>query len=402
MKKHKLFMDPVYDEFIMVERGSLLERILDSYYLQRLRYIRQLGPCHYVYPGAEHTRFQHSLGVMWLAKKALNFLRMKDFEIEENIEFAILTASLIHDIGHSPFSHALEGVILSESHESLTLKALEFLKEEVGMDKEIYEETVKILKKVHPLPFAYQIVSSQLDCDRLDYLRRDAFYTGVSFGKIDVNRILVSVLIEDGELVWSCKGFNALEAYVMSRYQMYWAVYFHKVNLSVQVILRKIIKRLRELVEEGKREKADKMLLKTLKEKSLEHFFRLTDSNIVSSIYNLSFEAKDGILRDLCERLVKRGFFKTIEVKPSEIFTLKERVEKAGFDPNYYFEIVEPSKVAYSYYSPSETEIIKVKTKEGIEELSSVAPTDALKTLSRKVSKVYAVIPEEVVQNSAE
>ncbi|SMP15624.1 hypothetical protein SAMN06265339_1402 [Desulfurobacterium pacificum] len=396
MKKHKLLMDPVYDEFILIERNSVLEKLLDSYYLQRLRYIRQLGPCHYVYPGAEHTRFQHSIGVMWLARKTLNFLKMKDYTITEELELSILTAALVHDLGHSPFSHALEGVILPEKHETLTLKALNLVKEEINLNEQIYDSTAKILTKTHPLPFAYQLVSSQLDCDRLDYLRRDAFYTGVSFGKIDVNRILVSALIENNELVWSYKGFNALEAYVMSRYQMYWAVYFHKVNLSVQVLMKKIIERLKELIENGEKPEIDSILYKTLKEKSLEHFFRLTDSNVIASIYNLSCESKDEILKDLCNRLVKRNFFRTVEVKPAEVLELREKVEKAGFNPKYYFDIVEPSKVAYSYYSPSEAEIIKVKTPDGIEELSSVAPTDALKTLSRKVSKVYAVIPEEI------
>jgi len=396
VKKHKLLMDPVYDEFILIERNSVLEKLLDSYYLQRLRYIRQLGPCHYVYPGAEHTRFQHSIGVMWLARKTLNFLKMKDYTITEELELSILTAALVHDLGHSPFSHALEGVILPEKHETLTLKALNLVKEEINLDEQIYDSTAKILTKTHPLPFTYQLVSSQLDCDRLDYLRRDAFYTGVSFGKIDVNRILVSALIENNELVWSYKGFNALEAYVMSRYQMYWAVYFHKVNLSVQVLMKKIIERLKELIENGEKPEIDSILYKTLKEKSLEHFFRLTDSNVIASIYNLSYESKDEILKDLCNRLVKRNFFRTVEVKPAEVLELREKVEKAGFNPKYYFDIVEPSKVAYSYYSPSEAEIIKVKTPDGIEELSSVAPTDALKTLSRKVSKVYAVTPEEI------
>ncbi len=388
-------MDPVYDEFIVIERGSIFEKLLDSFYLQRLRYIRQLGPCYYVYPGAEHTRFQHSIGVMWLARKAINFLRMKGFSVDANLETAILTAALVHDLGHSPFSHALEGVIVRERHEKLTEIALKLLKEEIPIDSELFTEVLKILRKEHHKPFAFQLVSSQLDCDRLDYLRRDAFYTGVSFGKIDVNRILVSVLIEDNELVWSVKGFNALESYVMSRYQMYWAVYFHKVNLAVQVLIKKIVERARELILEGESLNIDPTLFSVLKTGELEKFFRLTDANIVSSFYSL-LDSKDKTLSDLCQRLVKRRFFRTVEVKPSEVLHFRDRVEKAGYDPRYYFEIVEPVKVAYSYYSPSGTDIIKVKTEFGVEELSNVAPTDALKALARKVSKVYVTIPEEL------
>jgi HD superfamily phosphohydrolase len=396
MKKYKLLMDPVYDEFIMVERGGVLEKILDSFHLQRLRYIRQLGPCYHVYPGAEHTRFQHSIGVMWLARKALNFLKLKDYQIDEFLSTSILVAALTHDLGHSPFSHALEGVIIPQRHEELTLYALKSLSEETNIEKDLIDNVKKILSKKHPLPFSYQLISSQLDCDRLDYLRRDAFYTGVSFGKIDVNRILVSVLVEDGELIWSSKGFNALEAYVMSRYEMYWAVYFHKVNLSVQVLLKKIVERIKELLLEGNSLQMDHTLSEVLKEENVEKFFRLTDGNVISSIYSL-MDSRDSILSDLCKRLVKRNFFRTVEVTPLEVLQYRELVEKAGFDPRFYFEVIEPSKVAYSYYSPSGMDIIKVKVEDRIEELSNVAPTDALKALSRKVSKVYVVIPEEIL-----
>jgi HD superfamily phosphohydrolase len=388
-------MDPVYDEFIIVEKSSILSELLDSFYLQRLRHIRQLGPCYYVYPGAEHTRFQHSVGVMWLVKKALNFLKMKGYEVDKELQTAILVAALLHDVGHSPYSHALEGVIVPQKHEELTEKVLEKLEGEGKIDGKLLKTAKKILRKEHELPFTYQLVSSQLDCDRLDYLRRDAYYTGVSFGKIDVNRILVSVLIEDGELVWSAKGFNALEAYVMSRYQMYWAVYFHKVNLSVQVLLKKIIERTRELLLNGEKLPMDSTLSEVLKTQDLDKFFRLTDSNVVSSIYSL-LDVKDPILSDLCNRLVRRNFFKTVEVKPSELLSLAERVKRAGYDVKYYYEVVEPAKVAYSYYSPSGTDVIKVKFDGGVDELSNVAPTDAIKALSRKVTKIYVTVPKEV------
>ncbi|ADY72723.1 metal dependent phosphohydrolase [Desulfurobacterium thermolithotrophum DSM 11699] len=396
MKKYKLLMDPVYNEFVMVERGGILAKILDSLYIQRLRHVRQLGPCYYVYPGAEHTRFQHSIGVMWLAKKALDYLSLKDYQIDEFLKTSILVAALTHDTGHSPFSHALEGVILPYKHEDLTLYALDMLLEELNLEKELINTVKAIIKKEHSLPFVYQLISSQLDCDRLDYLTRDAFYTGVSFGKIDVNRILVSVLIEDGELIWSFKGFNALEAYVMSRYQMYWAVYFHKVNLSVQVLLKKIVERIKELIFNGVSLDMDLTLSKVLKEENIEKFFRLTDGNVVSSIY-LLMDSNDNILSDLCKRLVKRNFFETVEVTPSKVLEYRERVERAGFDPKYYFEVIEPSKVAYSYYSPSGVDIIRVKVEDRIDELSNVAPTDALKALSRKVSKTYVVLPKEVL-----
>ncbi len=390
-------MDPVYEEFILIERGSPVERVLRSSPLQRLRYIRQLGPCYLIYPGAEHTRFQHSLGVYWLVEKTFNYLRMNGYAFSEDVELPVKLAALTHDLGHSPFSHALEGYILPVKHEELTLKALEKVESEIGIEKELLEETKKILRKEHNQPFTYQLVSSQLDCDRLDYLRRDAFYTGVSFGRIDTNRILVSARVENGELVWSSKGFNALESYVMSRYQMYWTVYFHKVNLSAQVLLQKIVRRMRELLLSGEELPIDKSLKKCLKDGSPEEFFNLTDGHIICSIYALQ-NHKDAVISDLSRRFVRRELFRTVEVKPADLLELKEKVEKAGFSPDYYFEVIEPSKVAYSYYSPKGTEVIKVKVGEKIEELSNVAPTDAIKALSREVSKTYAVVPSEVLQ----
>jgi len=398
VKGYKLLMDPVYEEFVLVKRGSTADELLKSSLLQRLRYIRQLGPCYLVYPGAEHTRFQHSLGVYWLSKKCFHFLRLKGFSIEPQVEEAVSLAALLHDVGHSPFSHALEGAILPTSHEEITLKGLELLREEFPHLEDELKEAKTVLEGTHPLPFTKQLVCSQLDCDRLDYLRRDAFFTGVSFGRIDVNRILASALIENGELVWSFKGFNALESYVMSRYQMYWTVYFHKVNVAAQVLLEKIILRLKELLRQGELPCCDPLLAKTLKEGSLEHFFRINDSNVVVTLYNCQ-NCKDRTLTDLCRRFVNRELFTTVEVKePKELFRLKEKVERLGLNPDYYFEVVEPKKVAYSYYKPGGGEPIKVKLGEGqVEELSTVAPTDAIKALSREVKKTYAVLPREAL-----
>ncbi len=396
MSKFKLFMDPVYGEFVRLEKDSYLDRVVSHPYLQRLRYIRQLGPCYLVYPGAEHTRFQHSLGVMWLVEKAFNYLKLNGFNFDEEIELAVKLAALTHDLGHSPFSHALEGKILNRNHESLTVWALKALGEEVKLPKELIDGAVKVIQKRHEKPYAYQLVSSQLDCDRLDYLSRDSFFTGVAFGRVEVNRILISALLEGDELVWSFKGFNSLESYVMSRYQMYWAVYFHKGNISAQVLLQKIIKRVKELLKDGVNLELDRNLKEALKEESKKAFFNLTDGSVISSVYLLR-DSKDKVLRDLAERFTKRALFKAVEASAGELLQLREKVEKLGFDPKYYFEVVEPSKVAYSYYSPDGKDVIKVKVGKRIEELSNVAPTDAVKALSRKVSKTYAVVPPEVL-----
>ncbi len=390
-------MDPVYDEFILFQKDSPLESVLRSSLFQRLRYIRQLGPCYLVYPGAEHTRFQHSLGVYWLTEKLFSYLRLNGFSFDEELELSVKLSALVHDLGHSPFSHALEGYFIPLNHEKLTQFAVETLEEEGVLEREISKKVLSILKREHEKPFTYQMVSSQLDCDRLDYLKRDAFYTGVSFGRIDTNRILVSARIEGDELVWSSKGFNALESYVMSRYQMYWTVYFHKVNLSAQVLLQKIVLRMRELLLNGKDLPIDASLKRCIKEGSIEDFFRTTDSHLITAVYSLR-DFRDKTISDLAERFIRRELFRTLEVKPSQVIEFRERVERAGLDPKYYFEVVEPSKVAYSYYSPRGDDIIKVEVDGRIEELSNVAPTDAIKALSREVSKTYVVLPREVLE----
>jgi len=395
--KYKLFMDPVYDEFVMVERNSVEKKIINSPIMQRLRYIRQLGPCYFVYPGAEHTRFQHSLGVYWLVHKAFNFLEKRGFSFDKEVKFYVSIAAITHDFGHSPFSHALENSIVPYKHEELTIKALEFLETEGIIDSSTVKTVQKIIEKTFPLPFAYQLISSQLDCDRLDYLRRDAFYTGVSFGKVDVNRILASIDLYENSLVWNFKGFNALESYVMSRYQMYWAVYFHPVNISAQVLLQKMLKRLRFLLLGNNDVEMDSLLKETIINKDVEKFFLLTDASIISSVYQFTLSS-DTVLKDLSTRFVKRQFFKPIEVEsPQIVLDAKEKLIKNGYDPDYYMALIEPAKVAYSYYSPKKLDAILVKINdETIEEVSNIAPTDALKSLSRKVKKTILFIPPEL------
>jgi len=397
MIKYKLFMDPVYDEFIMVERDSPFSRVIDSSLMQRLRYIRQLGPCYYVYPGAEHTRFQHSLGVFWLAKKSLSFLEEKGFEVDEELKENIFMAALTHDLGHSPFSHALEGTILPLSHEEMSIKAVEVLESRGLIDRHQLKGVVSIISKSHEKPFSYQLISSQLDCDRLDYLRRDAFYTGVSYGEVDVNRILVSILIDGGNIVWDYRGFNALESYVMSRYQMYWTVYFHKINISAQVILRKIVERIRDILADGRDVDIDPLLKSVIRNGDVEGFFLITDANVIAAIYQ-AVRGKDRILKDLCRRFIERSFFRVIDVEnPEIVVSVRDRLKKLGKDYRYYMATVEPSKVAYSYYSPSGVDVILVNVDGKLEEISNLAPTDALKALSRKVKKTLLVVPQEAI-----
>ncbi len=279
----KFIRDPLYEDFIIIEDNLL--KVVEHYSFQRLRRISQLGLVSYIYPGATHTRFSHSLGVLYLMEEAIKNLQMKDFKIDQTLKFALQFTALVHDIGHGPFSHALEMTILNKKHEDITKIIIDKILRNVVGD-EISEIAIKIINNLFELKFANEIISSQLDVDRLDYIRRDAFYCGVHYGLIDVWRILKTLTItNDGRLAVEEKGKHAVEGYLVARYLMYWSVYFHKTNLSIQAMLYSLFRRLKDLLEENYQVPLiDK--IKVLFEKGvdsdegLQSFLMLDDSDI--------------------------------------------------------------------------------------------------------------------------
>ncbi len=313
----KIINDPVYG-FIAIPRGLVLE-VVDHPWFQRLRRIKQLSLTHYVYPGAQHTRFQHALGALHLMSQALDNLRGRGVEITDAEYEGAQLAILLHDIGHGPFSHTLEGDIIETDHESLTLCFMRRLDERFGGSLRV---AIDIFRGGYPKPFLHQLVSGQLDIDRLDYLNRDTYFTGVSEGVIGSERIIKMLNAVDGCLVVEEKGMYSIEKFLIARRLMYWQVYLHKTVLAAELMLKEALRRLAEVVRagtpaEGITEDLRFFLMQRVEgchfedagSGVLERFARLDDIDILAALKGGLF-ATDKVLRYLCEGLMDRKLFK--------------------------------------------------------------------------------------------
>lgn len=248
INKKKIINDPVHG-FINIPSEFIFD-IIEHPVFQRLRRIKQLGLTHYVYPGATHTRFQHTIGAVHLMSLAINHLRTKNIKISQEEEEAVLIAILLHDIGHGPFSHALENsLIIDFSHEDLSDYLMAELNEEFNGKLDL---SIKIFNDTYEKKFLHQLVSGQLDMDRMDYLKRDSFYTGVVEGNIGTDRIIKMLHVVNDKLAVESKGIYSIEKFLMARRLMYWQVYYHKTVLSSEILLVKILQRARHLALSGK------------------------------------------------------------------------------------------------------------------------------------------------------
>lgn len=314
--KRKIFNDPVYG-FITIP-NELIFDLIENPYFQRLRRIKQLGLTHLVYTGALHTRFQHAMGALHLMMQAVETLKIKGYIISSEEENALYIAILLHDIGHGPFSHALENSIVHNiTHEDLS---------EIFMNKlnEIYKgqlsTAIDIFKNIYPKNFLHQLVSSQLDMDRLDYLMRDSYFTGVSEGVIGYDRIIKMLAVVNDQLVIEAKGIYSIEKFIISRRLMYWQVYLHKTVISAENLLVKILKRAKELAQNKEQLFATPSLQFFLYNnftkndfnkdiKILNSFAELDDNDIMSTIKVWS-NHHDYILSTLCKYLINRNLFR--------------------------------------------------------------------------------------------
>lgn len=328
--KKKIINDPVYG-FITIPTEIIYD-VIEHPYFQRLRRIKQLGLSHLVYPGAIHTRFHHVIGAMHLMQKAIATIRKKGHEITEPEERAVLLAILLHDIGHGPFSHALEHDIVSGvSHEEISSFFIDRLSKEFDGELDL---TLLIFQNKYPKPFLHQLVSSQLDMDRMDYLNRDSFYSGVSEGVIGSERIIEMLNVQDGNLVLEEKGIYSIEKFIIARRLMYWQVYLHKTVVAAEYMLIHVLRRAKELALSGSEIFGSPALLYFLKRHitkddfqnnptTLDHFSQLDDFDIMGAIKVWQFH-DDKVLSELSRRIVQRDLFK-IEIS-KEPFT-EERIE---------------------------------------------------------------------------
>ena len=317
MKTHKIFNDPVYG-FVQVPYGPLFQ-LVEHPYFQRLRRIKQLSLTHYVYPGALHTRFHHALGALHLMRQTIANLKGRGVDISQEESEAVQIAILLHDIGHGPFSHTLEHTLISVHHEELSILFMEKLNEELDGQLDL---ALKIFQGAYSKPYLTQLVSSQLDMDRMDYLNRDSYFTGVSEGVIGYHRLIKMLTVHEGELVVEEKGIYSIERFLTARRLMYWQVYLHKTVLAAELMLIQVLERAKDLIEKGESLPAPSALcyflenrdltsadFKNRRDELLEIFARLDDTDIAAAVKEWQ-RHPDPALSFLAQGLANRRLFR--------------------------------------------------------------------------------------------
>ncbi|MCD7901869.1 MAG: HD domain-containing protein [Bacteroides sp.] len=398
--KRKIISDPVFG-FINVPEG-LLSAIVQHPLLQRLTRIKQMGITSYVYPGAQHTRFQHSLGAFHLMSEAILQLQLKGVKITEEEAEAVQAAILLHDIGHGPFSHVFENTIIQDlSHEDISLMLMEHMNKEFNGKLDV---AIRIFRNQYPKKFLHQLVSGQLDMDRLDYLRRDSFFTGVTEGNIGSARIIKMLDVKEDHLVVESKGIYSIENFLTSRRLMYWQVYLHKTSVACERMLISTLLRAHELACKDIDLFCSPALHFFLYNKidrnsfhnnpdTIQHFVQLDDNDIWTAMKVWSSHP-DTVLSTLSTRLITRNLFKvetssepfTEEYKYRIISQISEYLHLSILEANYF--ISTPS-IAKNMYDPAE-DSIDILYKDGcVQNIAEASDMFNSSVLSNKVKKYY-------------
>ncbi len=399
----KIINDPVYG-FITID-DPLIWRIVCHPYYQRLRHIHQMAFAHLVYPGAVHTRLHHSLGAYHLMTEALSELKRKGVEISPAEEQGARIAILLHDIGHGPFSHALENELIPGAHhESLSLLIMEEMNRQFGG---ALQTALDIFTHKHPKRFLHQLVSGQLDVDRMDYLNRDSFFTGVSEGVIGYDRILKMLTVKDGELMVEEKAIYSIEKFLLSRRLMYWQVYLHKTVVSAEMTLVHIIRRAKELIRSGVLVPASSTNLDHFLQRpeqtfdathDLPRFCQLDDHDIMSTVKNWMHHG-DRILSELCTRLIERRLLKIrLQADPFDPLILSEKQQQVcqhyDLSPEWAHYLAFTGEASNTLYNPGD-ERIRILFKDGtVRDISEVDHALIHRSLSGRVKKHYICYPD--------
>ena len=401
--KLKIFNDPIYG-FITIPNSLIFDLIAHKYF-QRLRRISQMGMSYLVYPGAHHTRFHHALGSMYLMQKAVNVLRFKGITISEEEETGLYVAILLHDIGHGPFSHAMEHSIVNEiSHEEISLFFMQKLNDEFNGSLTL---AIKIFKGEYHRKFMCQLISSQLDMDRADYLKRDSFYTGVAEGNINSERLITMLNVVNDELVVEEKGIYSIEKFLIARRFMYWQVYLHKTGLVAEQLLTRVLRRAKELVELGTELNVSKPLnyflindinASNFDEICLETFSRLDDYDIVSAMKSWQYH-DDFVLRNLCDIIINRDLLR-IKLKNKPISSSFLKTRKQALMEEYNISSEEASYFVFDGQITNQAykktrEQIKILFKTGkVKDIIKASDQLNLKALSKPITKYYICYPK--------
>ncbi|WP_299109794.1 HD domain-containing protein [uncultured Winogradskyella sp.] len=402
--KLKIFNDPIYG-FITIP-NSLIFDIIQHKYFQRLRRISQMGLSYLVYPGAHHTRFHHALGCMHLMQKAINVLRFKGVTISDDEENGLLVAILLHDIGHGPFSHAMEHSIVNDvSHEEISLRFMEELNIEFNGSLTL---AISIFKGEYPRQFMCELISSQLDMDRADYLKRDSFYTGVAEGNINSERLITMLNVVDDQLLVEEKGILSVEKFLIARRFMYWQVYMHKTGVVAEQLLMGVLKRAKELVQQGVKLNCSDALFyflfseingESFTNETLMVFSKLDDYDIVAALKDWQ-NHDDFVLSNLCQMILDRNLLKVKlknkAIKPSELKAHSDALIKkhniSKHEASYFVFHGELTNQAYQ----NKFQKINILFKSGkVKDIVKASDQLNLKALSKPITKYYMCYPKK-------
>ena len=401
--KLKLFNDPIYG-FIPIPNNLIFDLIAHPYF-QRLRRISQMGLSYLVYPGAHHTRFHHALGAMHLMQQAIGMLRQKGVQIDQEDAEGLLCAILLHDIGHGPFSHALENELFRGlDHEGLSLR---FMEELNTVFEGRLQTGIDIFQKTHPKPFLNQLVSGQIDMDRMDYLKRDSFYTGVAEGNINSERLIAMLSVSKGNLVVDAKGIYSVEKFLMARRFMYWQVYLHKTSLAAEQLLIRIIRRARQLYQDGGLQCPSPSLSYFLglaedqvdiSGAALKTFALLDDVDILAALKSWQQDSEP-ILARLCEMILDRKLptikIKNTPVAPERIEKKKRQFMKAtGFNREEASHFVFSGEISNQTYS-SQTQILILEKNGEVSDVARHSGHLNLGSLSETQTRYYICYPKK-------
>ncbi|NGM85454.1 HD domain-containing protein [Paenibacillus sp. 7124] len=390
LTEEKVFKDPVHN-YIHVQ-DTVIWRLINTKEFQRLRRIRQLGTTYLTFHGAEHSRFSHSLGVYEITRRIISqFERSgyKDWIPEERL--LTLCAALLHDLGHGPFSHSIEEAF-QMNHEDWTCRIIledtgitEILQE---VEEDFPQKVASVICKKYEHDIVVNLVSSPLDADRMDYLLRDAYYTGVNYGTIDIDRILRVLRPYHGRVVVKESGMHAIEDYLMSRYQMYWQVYFHPVTRSSEIILRQVFRRAKQLFQKGY---SFRFMIEPLTDLfrggiNVQQYLQLDEALVQATFMQWTSES-DELLSDLCSRFIHRKLYKYVEMESLDMETIDEirrSFAAAGLHPEYDLEIDFPTDLPYDVFRPGEgfhgKQILLLDRQERLREISEVS--DIVRSIS--------------------
>lgn len=396
--KLKIVNDPVYG-FIHIPNEFILD-LIEHPYFQRLCRISQMGLSYLVYPGARHTRFHHALGCMYLMQQAIQTLRYKQVEITPEEEEGLYIAILLHDIGHGPFSHAMEhSIVEGISHEEISLAFMEELNRQFEGKLSI---AIEIFQKKYHKQFMNQLISSQLDMDRLDYLKRDSFYSGVSEGNINSQRIIAMLTVKDDTLIVEEKGIYSIEEFLVARRLMYWQVYLHKTSIGAEFVLIRILARVKELTQQGKKLPMTTALRffvenhitkETFDCHALHLFAQLDDYDIISGLKEWQY-GDDWVLAKLSQMILNRDLLRVKLYKgPVEKEKVQELLQETAQQLNisedlaHYF--VFTGEISNTAYRKDEQNILIYTKNNKIVDVTKASDQMNLDALSTKVTKYY-------------